>query len=112
MSDSKLLELRGLCVSYGPVEAVHQVDLDVRADARMLLRQVLEAARDDAHHLGPLAFEDRAHRRQLVGHAGAVDDVEDLGDEAADAFAAAVRRHLEFEQHHRATLLVQVVSGR
>ena len=31
MSDSKLLELRGLCVSYGPVEAVHQVDLDVRA---------------------------------------------------------------------------------
>ena len=31
MSDNKLLELRGLCVSYGPVEAVHQVDLDVRA---------------------------------------------------------------------------------
>ena len=31
MSNSKLLELRGLCVSYGPVEAVHQVDLDVRA---------------------------------------------------------------------------------
>ena len=31
MSDAKLLELRGLCVSYGPVEAVHQVDLDVRA---------------------------------------------------------------------------------
>ena len=31
MSDKKLLELRGLCVSYGPVEAVHQVDLDVRA---------------------------------------------------------------------------------
>ena len=30
MSDAKLLELRGLCVSYGPVEAVHQVDLDVR----------------------------------------------------------------------------------
>ena len=57
MSDAKLLELRGLCVSYGPVEAVHQVDLDVRADARMLLRQVLEAARDDAHHLGPLAFD-------------------------------------------------------
>ena len=31
MSDNKLLELRGLSVSYGPVEAVHQVDLDVRA---------------------------------------------------------------------------------
>ena len=31
MSNSNLLDLRGLCVSYGPVEAVHQVDLDVRA---------------------------------------------------------------------------------
>ena len=31
MSDNKLLELRGLSVFYGPVEAVHQVDLDVHA---------------------------------------------------------------------------------
>ena len=30
MSDT-LLQLRGLSVSYGPVEAVHQVDLDVRS---------------------------------------------------------------------------------
>ena len=30
MSDKSLLQLRGLSVSYGPVEAVHQVDLDVR----------------------------------------------------------------------------------
>ncbi|MBV8249518.1 MAG: ABC transporter ATP-binding protein [Comamonas sp.] len=30
MSEQKLLELRGLSVSYGPVEAVHQVDLEVR----------------------------------------------------------------------------------
>ena len=31
MSNSNLLDLRGLSVSYGPVEAVHQIDLDVRA---------------------------------------------------------------------------------
>ena len=30
MSAPPLLELRGLCVSYGPVEAVHQVNLEVR----------------------------------------------------------------------------------
>ena len=30
-SNSNLLDLRGLSVSYGPVEAVHQIDLDVRA---------------------------------------------------------------------------------
>ena len=30
MSDKALLELRGLCVSYGPVEAVHQVNLSVQ----------------------------------------------------------------------------------
>ncbi|PZP62194.1 MAG: ABC transporter ATP-binding protein, partial [Delftia acidovorans] len=30
MSDT-LLQLKGLSVSYGPVEAVHQVDLDVRS---------------------------------------------------------------------------------
>ncbi|WP_218242133.1 ABC transporter ATP-binding protein [Comamonas fluminis] len=30
MSDKALLELRGLCVSYGPVEAVHQVNLGVQ----------------------------------------------------------------------------------
>ncbi|WP_120966062.1 ABC transporter ATP-binding protein [Comamonas sp. lk] len=31
MSEKNLLQLRGLSVSYGPVEAIHQVDLDVRA---------------------------------------------------------------------------------
>ena len=31
MSNSNLLDLRGLSVSHGPVEAVHQIDLDVRA---------------------------------------------------------------------------------
>ena len=31
MSEQKLLELSGLSVSYGPVEAVHQVDLEVRS---------------------------------------------------------------------------------
>lgn len=31
MSRTNLLDLRGLSVSYGPVEAVHQVDLEVRA---------------------------------------------------------------------------------
>ena len=30
MSGKPLLQLRGVCVSYGPVEAVHQVDLDVQ----------------------------------------------------------------------------------
>ncbi|CAM4218599.1 ABC transporter ATP-binding protein [Comamonas aquatilis] len=31
MSEKNLLQLRGFSVSYGPVEAIHQVDLDVRA---------------------------------------------------------------------------------
>lgn len=31
MSEKNLLQLRGLSVSYGPVEAIHQVDLEVRA---------------------------------------------------------------------------------
>jgi hypothetical protein len=52
------------------------VDLQVHADARALGLQHAEALSDDGHHRIPGAFEDRAHRRELVRHAAAVDDVQ------------------------------------
>ena len=66
-----------------------------------MVHRIAEAGADDADHLVPLAFEDRAHWRQLVRHAALVDDIEDARHVGADAFTLAVRGHREFEQNHR-----------
>ena len=66
----------------GPV-----IDLDMRTYPVAVGPHRLEACGNHAHHLRPFAFDDRTHRRELIGQAALVDDVERTRDVRAQAFA-------------------------
>lgn len=67
MKASTLLEVRGLCVTYGPVNAVHKLDLDLRDGEILALigpngagkSSVLDAISGLAPHEGTVHFRDR-----------------------------------------------------
>jgi hypothetical protein len=90
---------------HAPAGSGTLVDLDLRADAVAVGLHGGEAVRDHFHYLIPFSFENRAHRRQLVGQARLVDDVEGAGNEGAEAFSLSERRHGEFEQYHLVLLV-------
>jgi hypothetical protein len=99
LSPQRLLDFGNLRLQP-PSRASAVVHLQLQGDARKVRGQRLEAVGHYGHHLGPFAFEDRSHRRQLVRHATAVDEVEDARHVGAHAFALPHRSDREFEQNH------------
>jgi hypothetical protein len=69
--------------------ALSIIHLDAAGNAIAIFLHAFVALPDDGEDLVPLAFEDRPHGIQPIGHAALVNDIQRARDILADAFAFA-----------------------
>ena len=126
MSDQQkvLLQLRNFSVSYGPVEAVHQIDLDVRQGEIVTVigpngagkTTLLGAAMGLLPARGEITYDGEVAQgpaRSGTSHAGSVRDLSALGrTQRATGFDAVRRRAPDARDWPRADGASKAVDAR